>query len=440
MSDGLRADELVYDWNALSLSHRPKQIELNDETLRDGLQSPSVTDPPLAKKIEALHLMAALGIQNANIAMPTGPRTKEEAIALAREIAKHKLAVHPNCAARTVISDVQAIVDVSQAAGIPVEASTFIGSSAIRKLAEGWDLDTMLRHTEQAVTFAVKHSLPVMFVTEDTTRAHPAVLKRLYRTAIEYGAYRITLADTVGHSTPHGVHQLVRFIKDDVLKEYPHVKVDWHGHNDRGLAVANSLAALEAGVDCVQGSILGIGERVGNAALDQILINLKLLGWIENDLSRLPEYCQLVAQHWGAPLPYNYPVMGRDAFRTTTGVHAAAVIKAKHKGDDFLANRIYSSIPAEWVGRKQEIEIGPASGHHNVEHWLKEHGIPATPALVQAILAGAKDSRRVLTQPEILKIACRDVGACCNVPLARDAPDAAAKEYQREKEAQSDGR
>ncbi len=404
MTDGFHTDELIYDWNALDAPHKPKRIELNDETLRDGLQSPSVTDPPIEKKIEALHLMAALGIQNANIAMPTGPRAKEDAIVLAREIARHKLAVHPNCAARTVIADVQAIVDVSQAAGIAVEASTFIGSSAIRKLAEGWDLDVMVRHTEQAVTLAREHNLPVMFVTEDTTRAHPAVLKRLYRAAIECGAYRITLADTVGHSTPHGVHQLVRFIRDDVLAGYPNIKVDWHGHNDRGLAVANSLAALEAGADCVQGTILGIGERVGNAALDQVLVNLKLLGWIDHDLSKLPAYCALVAQYWGAPLPFNYPVMGRDAFRTSTGVHAAAVIKAKQKGDDFLANRIYSAVPAELFGRKQEIEIGPASGHHNVEYWLYVHGVQATPELVQAILERAKQARTILTQHEIMRI------------------------------------
>jgi 2-isopropylmalate synthase len=404
MTDGFHTDELIYDWNALDAPPKPKQIELNDETLRDGLQSPSATDPPIEKKIEALHFMAALGIQNANIAMPTGPRAKEDAIALVREIARHKLAVRPNCAARTVIPDVQAIVDVSQAAGIPVEASTFIGSSAIRKLVEGWDLDMMLRHTEQAVTFAVQNNLPVMFVTEDTTRAYPAALKKLYRTAIECGAYRITLADTVGHSTPHGVHQLVRFIRNDVLQGYQNIKVDWHGHNDRGLAVSNSLAALEAGADCIQGSILGIGERVGNTALDQVLVNLKLLGWIDNDLSRLPAYCSLVAQYWGAPLPFNYPVIGRDAFRTSTGVHAAAVIKAKHKGDEFLANRVYSAIPAELVGRKQEIEIGPASGHHNVEYWLHVHGIQITPELVRAILERAKQSRTILAQDEIMQI------------------------------------
>ncbi len=404
MSDDFRADELIYDWNAPDTPAKPQRIELNDETLRDGLQSPSIIDPPIEKKREALHYMHALGITNANIAMPTGPRAKADAIALAREIAQHKLNIHPNCAARTVVTDVQAIIDVAEAAGLPVEVSTFIGSSAIRKLAEGWDIAQMQRNVEQAVTLGVRHQLPVMFVTEDTTRAHPATLRKLYRTAIECGAYRITLADTVGHSTPHGVRKLVRFIREDVLADYPQIKIDWHGHNDRGLAIANSLAALEAGVDCLHGSLLGIGERVGNAALDQLLVNLKLLGWIENDLSKLPDYCQLVEQHFGAPLPFNYPVFGRDAFRTSTGVHASAVIKAKQKGDDFLANRIYSAVPAELFGRKQEIEIGPASGHHNVEYWLKERGLSPTPALVQAILARAKNARTVLSEREITQI------------------------------------
>ncbi|MCI2430626.1 LeuA family protein [Candidatus Acetothermia bacterium] len=404
MPDDFRTSELIYDWNALDTPPKPRDIELSDETLRDGLQSPSIVDPPIEKKRQALHYIHALGIPNANIAMPTGPRTKAEAIELAREIAKHKLKIHPNCAARTVVADVQAIIDVSQAAGLPIEVSTFIGSSAIRKLAEGWNLEQMQRHVEQAVTLGAKHQLPVMFVTEDTSRAHPDTLRVLYRTAVVCGAYRITLADTVGHSTPRGVRNLVRFIREDVLAKYPKIRVDWHGHNDRGLALANSLAALEAGVDCVHGTILGIGERVGNTALDQLLVNLKLLGWLENDLSKLPEYCRLVAEDCGAPLPFNYPVFGRDAFRTSTGVHAAAVIKAKEKGDDFLANRIYSAVPAELFGRKQEIEIGPASGHHNVEHWLKEHKIAPHPALVQALLERAKHARTVLSEPQIIQI------------------------------------
>ncbi|MBI3659304.1 2-isopropylmalate synthase [Candidatus Acetothermia bacterium] len=404
MSNAFRANELIYDWNALKAPKKPKKIELNDETLRDGLQSPSITDPSIEQKIKALHLMAELGVAAANIGMPTGSRSKQDAIALAREIARHKLNIRPNCAARTAIPDVTAVIEVSQAAGISVEASTFLGSSGIRKLAEGWDLDVMRKHTETAVKLAVQNKLPVMFVTEDTTRAHPQTLKKLYRTALDCGAYRITLADTVGHATPLGVKNLIRFVKTEVVKGYENVQIDWHGHNDRGLALANSLAAFEAGAHCVHGTILGIGERVGNTALDQLLVNLKLLDWIDNDLRKLPEYVELVAKYCNGPLPFNYPVMGRDAFRTSTGVHAAAIVKAKQKGDDFLANRIYSGVPSDLFGRNQEIEIGPASGHHNVEFWLHSRGIKPTPQMIEAILQRAKQSRTVLSEEELQRV------------------------------------
>lgn len=396
---------LIYDWNQIEAPKKPHSIELNDETLRDGLQSPSITDPPIEKKLEALHYMAELGIPNANIGMPcTSPQVFEDTLMLAKEIAKNKLPIRPNCAARTVIADVQPIVEISQKAGIAVEASTFIGSSPIRKLAEGWDLERMLRNSEEAIKFAVKHHLPVMYVTEDTTRAHPDVLKRLYKTALDSGAYRLTIADTVGHITPHGVKNLVSFFKAEIVAGHRGIKLDWHGHNDRGLALANSLAAFEAGVDCVHGTILGIGERVGNTALDQLLVNLKLLGWLANDLSRLPAYCELVREYCGAPLPFNYPVMGKDAFRTSTGVHAAAIIKAKQKGDDFLANRVYSGVPAELFGRKQEIEIGPMSGQSNVIYWLKTRNIEPKEKLVSFILDQAKRADKVLTEEQVYQL------------------------------------
>lgn len=411
MSQAFTSEELIYDWNELGKPSKPFRIELNDETLRDGLQSPSIQDPPLEIKIEALRHMARLGISNANIGMPcTSPKIKEATIHLAKVIAEEKLPIRPNCAARTVASDVEAVVEVSQAAGIAVEASTFIGSSPIRELAEGWDLDRMLQSTEEAITFAVKHDLPVMYVTEDTTRAQPEVLKKLYGTAIDCGASRLCIADTVGHITPHGVRQLIRFFKEEIVRGRDDLKIDWHGHNDRGLALANSLAAFEAGADCVHGTILGIGERVGNTSLDQLLVNLKLLGWIDQDLSVLPQYCALIHKHCGAPLPFNYPVMGRDAFRTSTGVHAAAIIKAKEKGEDFLANRVYSGVPAELFGRTQEIEIGPMSGQSNVLYWLRTRGIEPRPDLVEKILDEAKRSDKVLTEGEIREIIQREGG------------------------------
>lgn len=406
MKEEFRAEELIYDWNvAEGTRPRPAKIDINDETLRDGLQSPSIINPPIERKLLALHYMAELGIPAANIGMPaTSPQAKEETLQLAQEIVKAKLKIRPNCAARTVIADVEPIVDISQKAGIAVEASTFIGSSAIRKLAEGWDMEAMLRHTEEAVSFAVKNNLPVMYVTEDTTRAQPEVLKKLYTTALECGAKRLCLADTVGHIIPQGTKNLIGFIKNEVVKERKGIQIDWHGHNDRGLAVANSLAAFEAGANCVHATILGIGERIGNTPLDILLVNLRLLGWINNDLRKLPEYCRLIAEATGAPFPFNYPGVGRDAFRTATGVHAAAVIKALRMKEERLANLVYSSVPADMLNRKQEIEIGPLSGRWNVIYWLESRNVESKEELINAILEQAKQSKKVLSEGEVKNI------------------------------------
>ena len=396
--------ELVHDWNALAADfvRPPQPIELDDETLRDGLQSPSVVDPPIEKKIRILHLMDALGIQSADIGLPgAGPRAVGDVKRLAQEIVSAGLRIRPNCAARTLRQDVDPIAAVSDAVGIAIEACTFIGSSPIREYVEGWDLDRICRLAEDAVTYAVERGLPVMMVTEDTTRARPESLERIYAVAIECGARRICLADTVGHATPDGVRNLVRFAKALVARTGEDVKVDWHGHRDRGLGLANALTAIVNGADRIHGTALGVGERVGNVEMDLLLVNLKLLGWIENDLTRLAEYCETVAEATGVPLPCNYPVVGRDAFRTATGVHAAALIKARDKGDAWLADRIYSGVPAALVGRQQEIEVGHMSGASNVVWWLRTHGHDATEERVRRIVGHAKRCDHVLTREEI---------------------------------------
>lgn len=400
--------DLIYDWNRLDgpeLDLRGR-LMLDDETLRDGLQSPSVVDPPLEKKIRILHLMEDLGIDSVNLGLPgAGPRAKADVLRLAQEIAASKLRIRPNCGARTVESDIRPIADVVQATGVEIEAATFLGSSPIRHYAEDWTLDFLLRTTEQAVKFAVGLGLPVMYVTEDTTRARPEVIQKLYTAAIECGARAIVLCDTVGHVTPRGVRALLKFIRKEVVKPTGEkIRIDWHGHSDRGLAVANSLAGFEAGADQVHGSALGIGERVGNTPLDQLLVNLKLMGAIDRDLRKLKEYCSAVSEAVGVPIPSNYPVVGSDAFRTATGVHAAAVIKAYKKNDVELANQVYSGVPSHWFGMDQKIEIGPMSGKSNVTYWLEKRGIKATDELVERVLARAKQSDRVLTEAEVLKL------------------------------------
>jgi isopropylmalate/homocitrate/citramalate synthase len=407
----MEESELIYDWNTASggtfdwSSVGP--IQLDDETLRDGLQNPSVTDPPIEKKIELLHLMCELGIDTVALGLPgAGPRAVGDVTALAREIVEQGLSIGANCAARTVVQDVRPIAEISQSVGLPIEACTFIGSSPIRQYAEGWTLDRMLETSEAAVTFAVSEGLPVMFVTEDTIRARPETLRALYTNAIRWGAKRLCIADTVGHATPEGARALVRFVIEEIVEPSGEdVGVDWHGHRDRGLGLANALAAIQAGATRIHGTALGVGERVGNVEMDILLVNLALLGLHDGDLTRLGDYCRLTSEACEIPLENSYPILGRDAFRTGTGVHASAIIKAEAKGDTWLADRVYSGIPASLVGRSQEIEIGPMSGLSNVKYWLKCHGYdPENERHCAVLFDAAKATDHTLTEDEILAL------------------------------------
>ncbi|PYY05677.1 MAG: 2-isopropylmalate synthase [Acidobacteria bacterium] len=383
-------------------------VLLNDESLRDGLQSPSVRDPSIQEKIVILHLMEELGINSLDLGLPgAGPRAVEHVEALAREIVKHKMKIRANCAARTHQNDIRPIADIVERTGLTIEAAAFLGSSPIRRYTEGWTDDFLLQTTESAVEYAVSLGLPVMYVTEDTTRCDPETVKRLYSTAINCGARAIVICDTAGHATPMGAFALVRFVLDEIVKPSGEtIRVDWHGHCDRGLAIANAMAALVAGATCVHATAIGIGERVGNTQMDQMLVNLKLMGlspWAEQDLTRLKDYCHAVSKATGVPIPVNYPVLGEDAFRTATGVHAAAVIKAFKKNDVELANTVYSGVPSHVFGLEQIIDIGPMSGKSNVIFWLEHRGLEASEELVERIYKRAKSSDHTLTEAEILE-------------------------------------
>jgi 2-isopropylmalate synthase len=415
----MKASELIYDWNQVT----PAELQptgpvlLNDESLRDGLQSPSVRDPSIPEKIRILHLMAELGINSLDLGLPgAGQRACEHVEALAREIASARLQIKANCAARTLQNDIRPIAEISQKVGLPIEAATFIGSSPIRRYTEDWTEDFLLRTTEEAVKYAVSLGLESMYVTEDTSRCDPQMVKRLYSTAINSGARAIVVCDTCGHATPAGAYALVKFVIDEVVRPSGEkIRVDWHGHCDRGLGVANSLAALVAGADCVHACALGIGERVGNTQMDQMLVNLKLMGvepWDKQDLTRLKDYCVAVSQITGIPIPKNYPVFGDDAFRTATGVHAAAVIKALRKNDVELANSVYSGVPSHYFGLEQIIEIGPMSGKSNVVFWLERHGIATSDEMVERIYQRAKAATRCLTDDEIRE--------CCTAAQSAD--------------------
>jgi len=402
--------ELIYDWNKnLPPDLKPAgPVLLNDESLRDGLQSPSVRDPSIPEKIEILHLMEALGINSLDLGLPgAGTRAVEAVTALAREIVANKMRIQPNCAARTHENDIRPIAEIVQKTGLGIEAATFIGSSPIRRFTEGWTVDFLLQTTERAVKFAVSLGLDVMYVTEDTSRCDPETVERLYSTAIRCGARAICICDTAGHATPMGALSLVRFVMEQVVKPSGEkIRVDWHGHSDRGLAIANSMAALVAGANCVHGCAIGLGERVGNTQIDQMLVNLKLMEiepWDRQDLTKLKQYCEAVSRATGVPIPRNYPVVGEDAFRTATGVHAAAIIKAYRKNDVVLANTVYSGVPSHVFGMDQIIDVGPMSGKSNVLFWLERHGIAPSEEVVDRIYRRAKESDHTLREEEILE-------------------------------------
>jgi 2-isopropylmalate synthase len=407
-------NEWIYDWNlARETAIRPgTRVQLNDETLRDGLQNPSIHDPSIEEKIEILHLMELLSIDSVNLGLPgAGPRAAAHVEALAREIANNRMRIRPNCAARTVAADILPIAEISQRVGIAIEAATFLGTSPIRRMVEEWTVDHLERTTEWAVKFAVERGLPSMYVTEDTVRTDPETIQRLYSTAIRSGARAIVLCDTVGHATPEGAYNLVRFVMEKVVKPSgEQIRVDWHGHRDRGLAIANSLSAIAAGVNQVHGVALSLGERVGNTPMELLLVNLRLMGITQNDLTYLRAYCEKVAKATHTTIPPNYPVFGKDAFRTGTGVHAAAIIKALRKHDRRLADAVYSGVPAHLFGLEQIVEIGPMSGKSNVLYWLARHNIPATDELVNRIFEAAKQSPRMLTEDE-LRTLCSASGA-----------------------------
>jgi 2-isopropylmalate synthase len=411
-TDSDRAASFIFDWNEVNRKGRitPKNVTFFDETLRDGLQNPSVIDPPIADKLAILHLMEDLGIHEADIGLPgSSRRAFEDVLRLCQEVVDCKMKIKIAAAGRTVVGDITPMIEVSQKSGLPIEVYAFIGSSPIRQYVEEWDLPLIAKRSAEAIDVAVKAGLKVAYVTEDTTRSRPEVLTTLFKAAIDHGATRLCLSDTVGHATPDGVRNLIQFTRSVVAGTgVKDIGLDWHGHNDRGLALENALWALEFGADRVHATALGIGERVGNAQMELVLLNMKLLGQLEDqNLTKLLEYCTTVAKAVGWTVPKNYPLVGHDAFRTATGVHAAAIIKAMAKGDTFLADRIYSGVPAGMFGRKQEICVGFMSGASNVTYWLGERGIPSDEGLVKEILAAAKGQNHIMTEEEVMAVVKR---------------------------------
>ena len=403
---------LIYDWNTIDYefnrnpSNHPHGVWFDDETLRDGLQSPSARNPSIEEKVELLSYMEKLGIQKVDLGLPgAGPFHREHIDALISHIISNDYQIRPGAAVRTLMNDIEPLVEMQNKHGIPIQASAFLGTSPIRQYTEGWTMDKLISTMEKAVSYAVENDVPVMFVTEDTTRSNPEDIKKVYTRAMELGADRICVCDTCGHVTPNGVKKLLRFIQDEVIPDSGFkrrdIEVNWHGHQDRGLGVANNLAAYEAGADVIHGTALGVGERSGNAPIDQTLVNLSLMGVVNNDLTSLSQYMKKAHEYVGVALPRNYPVFGEDAFETGTGVHASAVVKAMAKGDHWLADRVYSGVPAGDYGLQQVIRIGHMSGRSNITWWLSQNNYPVDDEIVEYLFEVAKYQIRLMTDSEV---------------------------------------
>jgi len=396
--------ELIYDWNLLGDKVSPplRRVEYVDETLRDGIQCPSVTDPPIDAKLEMIRLMDSIGIDHVDVGLPgAGQRAVDDCTVLVEMIRDEGLNIKPQCAARTHPNDIRPVIEISQKTGVPIEVMAFLGASPIRLYTEGWTAELLEERTRSSVRMAKDSNLEVSFVTEDTVRSHPKLLAKLFRAALDEGADGLTLCDTVGHATPDGVYNLIHFARNLIRAHEADCRIDWHGHDDRGHSLPNALMAIEAGADRVHGTVLGMGERVGNTPLDLFLVNLKLLGVEDADLGDLAALVELASKSCEVPIPPSYPVFGRDAFRTGTGVHAAAVVKAMNRGDDWLADRIYSGVPAGWFGLNQIIEVGHYSGMSNVQAWLISHGYETSDTVCQAVFDAAKSTNRLLEDDEI---------------------------------------
>ena len=406
------SSKLIFDWNVIDYEIKrnpadpPHGVWFDDATLRDGLQSPSARNPTIPEKTELLSYMERLGIQKVDLGLPgAGPFHREHINAMLSHIIDNEYQIRPGAAVRTLMQDIEPLVEMQEKHGIQIQASAFLGTSPIRQYTEGWTMEKLISTMEKAVSYAVENDVPVMFVTEDTTRSNPEDVKAIYQRAMELGVRRLCVCDTCGHVTPNGVKKLLHFIDEEVIKDGGYhrseIEVNWHGHQDRGLGVANNIAAVEAGADVIHGTALGVGERAGNAPLDQTLVNLKLMGVIDNDLTLLDEYVRIANKYVEVPLPRNYPVFGEDAFETGTGVHASAVIKAMRKGDDWLADRVYSGVPAGDFGLKQVIRIGHMAGRSNIIWWLEQNGYEVTDDLVSHLFEVANSQRRNMLDSEV---------------------------------------
>lgn len=389
-----------YSWGEYDFSK--KVVQVLDTSLRDGLQDAQIRHPSLEEKERLVDILVQVGVEAIDIAIPIARGSHlREAIQLARRIPSN---VTVACLARTDASDIQAAVDLAQGAGRPIETIVFCGASPLRRWVEDWDVTEITEWMAKSVNFASKQGLIPTVATEHTTQTEPEVIKQIYLAGLDNGGQKVCIADTSGAASPISTEKIIRFFRDEVLKSFNDVDIDWHGHNDRGLSVINSLVALSAGAQRVHGTAIGIGERAGNTPLEQMLINLKMARDPKRqDLGAISELATFAAEIFNVPVPPNYPGLGEKVYRTASGIHAAAELKAGQLG--LKGTTPYSAVSPEWVNRETDVVVGPLSGSHNVRFVAERLGIPATNEFIARALDVAKSANRILTDQDIKNIA-----------------------------------
>jgi isopropylmalate/homocitrate/citramalate synthase len=400
-------EKWMVEWNDVDPPAAPvERMQIHDETLRDGLHSPAARRPGLGDKLRLLHLMGRIGVDSACLGTPaTSPGMRRDVSILAAEMASARIPVAAACAVRNRQADVAVVAEIAQATGLPIWVTAFVGISPMRADTGRRSAASAVRTVQDTVRFACGEGLRVCLVTDDTTGAAPELAKDVYAAALGEGAERICVYDAVGDATPWVTTAVVTKLRRDLDEMgYPDAGIDWHGHDDRGLAVANSLAAASAGASRLHGTALGAGGRAGNAAIEQLLVNLSDIRWRTSSLEALPRYCELAGRLSGVGISGNQPFIGKDVYRTATGVHAAAIRKAQRLGSSWLAERVYAGVPASVVGREQAIEIGPGSGRANILCWLDKHHIAAAPSLVREIQRAVAHATRIFTDEELFAI------------------------------------
>ncbi len=399
----MKARDYIYDWNKMNGCKIKRHVQLEDDTLRDGLQGAFLTKPSLEQRLRFIKLAIETGLQQAMLGFPAASDVEfSDARRILTYLDDLQLPLDVFFLARAKKTDVNPIIQLHQASRRDVCADFFIGMSQLRCHVEQWDFSVKLRECADVADHLNEYNTPFSLSLEDVSRATPESIEQVVMLCLQKKARRITLCDTVGAMTPAGTTRLVEFVKTICDKnQEADVLLGWHGHNDNGLALANSISAIESGVDFISGAFMGIGERSGNVALEQVILYLSQHHQQHFCMQSMMRYCRQLSKVINYPIPDNAPIIGGQVFATATGTHASAIIKAAKLGVDF-EDLIFSSVPASAIGRKQNIYLNHNSGAANVGYVLDKLGIAKTPNNVQRVLQDAKSKTRFLTAEDIL--------------------------------------